>query len=53
MSGESKYRQPKLTVRVTTCGTILHNPKMAVNIKDLYGSLGYKFKKIRIRRNSQ
>ena len=28
---------PKLTMRVT-CGTILRNVKMAVNIKDLYGN---------------
>ena len=31
------HRQPKLTMRVT-CGTILRNVKMAVNIKDLYGN---------------
>ena len=44
--------QPKLTMRVT-CGTILRNVKMAVNIKDLYGNPGYRFKKISIHRNSQ
>ena len=46
------HRQPKLTVRVT-CGTILRNVKMVVNIKDLYGNPGYRFKKIRFHRNSQ
>ena len=46
------HRQPKLTVRVT-CGTILRNVKMVVNIKDLYGNPGYRFKKISFRRNSQ
>ena len=35
--GHWKHRQPKLTMRVT-CGTILRNVKMAVNIKDLYGN---------------
>ena len=46
------HRQPKLTMRIT-CGTILRNVKMAVDIKDLYGNPGYRFKKISIRRNSQ
>ena len=50
--GECYHRQPKLTMRVT-CGTILRNVKMAVNIKDLYGNSGYRFKKISFRRNSQ
>ena len=45
-------QQPKLTVRVT-CGTILCNVKMAVNIKDLYRNPGYRFKKISVRRNFQ
>ena len=47
-----QHRQPKLTARVT-CGTILRNVKMAVNIKDLYGNPGYRFKKISFRRNTQ
>ena len=46
------HRQPKLTMRVI-CGAILRNVKMAVNIKDLYGNPGYRFKKISICRNSQ
>ena len=45
------HRQPKLTMRVT-CGTILRNVKIAVNIKDLYGNPGNRFKKISIRRSS-
>ena len=44
-TNSSEHRQPKLTMRVT-CGTILRNVKMAVNIKDLYGNPGYRFKKI-------
>ena len=39
------HRQPKLTTRIT-CGTMLGNVKMAVNLKDLYGNPGYRFKKI-------
>ena len=38
-----KQREPKLSIRVT-CGTILHNLKIAVNIKDLYENPGNRFK---------
>ena len=46
------HRQPKLSMRVTR-GTILRNLKMAVNMKDLYGNPGNRFKKINTRKNSQ
>ena len=45
----SQHRQPKLSMRVKSCGFILRILKMAVSIKDLYGNSGKRFKKINTR----